>query len=91
MASVSALRHAAEAADYQILCEGLARLQRVVGCLLRGAACAAAASTVNNATQQQQRQQGGRQVSGEGWRTLGTEKIRDESASRGGGGEGRII
>lgn len=39
--AVRALQHAAEAVDYLTLCEGLARLYRIVGSLLRASACSA--------------------------------------------------
>lgn len=45
---VDALKHAAAAADYQTLCEGLARLHRIVGCLLRAAANASPAQHDNS-------------------------------------------
>lgn len=43
-AAARALEHTAKAIDYQTLCEGLARLHRVVRSLLREAACSSAQS-----------------------------------------------
>ncbi len=40
-AGVKALEHTTKAADFQTLCEGLARLDRIVRSLLHGAACSA--------------------------------------------------
>eukprot|EP00903_Cladosiphon_okamuranus_P016144 g14899.t1 len=52
-ASVKALEHAAQAVDYRALCEGLARLNRIVRSLLHRASCSASGQARHQSEQQQ--------------------------------------
>ena len=48
-AGVKALEHTAQALDYRSLCEGLARLNRIVRSLLHRAACSSSSSSSSSA------------------------------------------